>query len=121
MATKFRHPNSGDLYTPVSHQLIDLFERMRQEHGSWRVVCAVSDTRLKVLRNMRRGARKSISQRSLDRLCTTTGVGSIREFEWFTADEMVRMGVWDPVLYVEGKNRIWSDDLFEDDEDDEDE
>lgn len=99
---KKRHPNSGDLYTPVTPELLELFERMRAEHGTWRRVAAISETRLKVLRNLRRSKRKAVSQRLLDRLCSTTNVGSIHEFTWFTADDLVALGIWDPVQYVEG-------------------
>lgn len=96
-----KHPNSGDLYTPVTPELIELFERMKSEHGTWRRVAAISETRLKVLRNLRRSKRKAVSLRLLDRLCTTTNVGSVGEFTWFTADDLVALGVWEPVQYFE--------------------
>ena len=99
---KKRHPNSGDLYTPVTPELVALFERMKNEHGTWRRVAAISETRLKVLRNLRQAKRKAVSQRLLDRICSSTGVGSIHEFTWFTADDLVALGIWDPVQYVEG-------------------
>lgn len=102
MTAKRKHPNSGDLYTPVTPELLDLFERMRAEHGTWRRVAAISETRLKVLRNLRRSKRKAVSQRLLDRLCSTTQVGSIHEFTWFTADDLVKLGIWEPVQYVDG-------------------
>lgn len=97
-----KHPNSGDLYTPVTPELLALFERMRAEHGTWRRVAAISETRLKVLRNLRGAKRKAVSLRLLDRLCSTTNVGSVGEFMWFTADDLVKLGIWDPVQYVEG-------------------
>jgi hypothetical protein len=101
-----KHPNSGDLYTPVTPEVIALFERMRAEHSTWRKVAAISGTRLKVLRNMRNGKRKAISQRLMDRMCTTTGVGGVHEFTWFEANDLVALGIWDPVQYVEGSLRI---------------
>lgn len=101
-----RHPADLDLYTPVTPELIALFERMKQEHGTWRNVAAISDTRLKVLRNLRQGKRKAVSQRLLDRIITTTGVGGVHEFTWFTANDLVALGIWDPVQYVEGRARI---------------
>lgn len=101
-----KHPAGNDLYTPMTPELLQLFERMRAEHGSWRRVAALSGTRLKVLRNLRAAKRKAISQRLLDRMVTGTGVGALHEFVWFTADDLVALGIWDPVLYVEGTKRI---------------
>jgi len=103
--TRERHPKHGDLYTPVTQELLDLFERMAVEHGSYRRVCAVSGTRMKVFRFMRRGKRKAISMSQLDRLITTTEVGSLRDFIWFTADDLVALGIWKPTQYVAGRKR----------------
>lgn len=99
MAEGKRHPNDQDLYTPITPELLDLLERMRVEFGSWRLVAARSETRLKVIRNLRNTNRKAISQTLLDRLCTTTGIGSVHEFTWFTADDLVTMGIWEPIRY----------------------
>jgi hypothetical protein len=32
----------------------------------------------------------------LDEIITTTGVGELRDYDWFTADDLVESGVWDP-------------------------
>lgn len=101
-----RHPADDDLYTPTTPELLELFERMKKEHGTWRQVAAISETRLKVLRNLRQGKRKAVSQRLLDRIITSTGVGGMHEFTWFTANDLVALGIWDPVQYVEGTARI---------------
>src|SRR4051794_39293953 len=97
-----KHPNWADLYTPITPEVLDLFERMRDEHGSWRIVCAISKTRLKTMRNLRRGNRKCISQRLLDRLCSSTEVGSVDEFTWFTPEDLIALGIWKHTLYVAG-------------------
>lgn len=112
MANSFRHPNWAELYTPITPQILDLFERMRVEHGSWRNVCAISKTRLKTMRNLRRGNRKCISQRLLDRLCSSTEVGSVNEFTWFTADDLIALGIWKRTLYVEGYKRTQADKVY---------
>lgn len=101
-----KHPADGDLYTPMTPELMQLFNRMHDELGTWRRVAAVSETRLKVLRNLRAGKRKAISQRLLDRLVTSTGVGALHEFVWFTPADLIALGIWDPVLYVEGTRRV---------------
>lgn len=97
----YGHPNGGDLYTPVTPEVKELFLRMRRELGTWRMVAWKGEVRLKVLRNMRRSTRKAISQSLLDRLTTGTGVGSIHEFTWFTAQDLVNLGIWEPVKFLE--------------------
>ena len=99
------HPSQRDLYTPLTPELTALFKRMRDEHGSWRKVAALTGTRMKVLRNIRK-KRKCVSLTVLDRMCSGTRVGSVSEFPWFTADDLVRLGIWDPPLRVEGSRRI---------------
>lgn len=101
-----KHPNSHELYTPITPEVQQLFLRMKAEHGNWRRVAAVSKTRLKVLRIVRNAERKTVSQRLLDRICTTTEVGSIDEFPWYTPEELVSLGIWEPIQYVEGDKRI---------------
>lgn len=101
-----RHPSSGELYTPCTDQFYDLLNRMYQEWGSWRNVAWKGGVRMKVLRNLRAGDRKAVSMSLLDRMCTGTGVGSINDFIWFTADDLVALGIWKPVVYVEGDERV---------------
>ena len=91
------HPLRGDLYTPLNAATTALFERMRAKHGSWREVAYLSHTRLKVLHRFRApgGTRKTISMTKLDELITTTGVGDLRDYVWFTPDDLIAMGIWD--------------------------
>lgn len=96
MPEKSSHPNSGDLYTPITPEVLELLNEMRRVHSTWRDVSAISKTRLRVLRRIRTGGRKAISMTLLDRLITTTGVGVLESFTWFTADDLVALGVWDP-------------------------
>jgi len=95
MAQESKHPLKNDLYTPITPELLELFARMRAVHGSWREVAYLSHTRLKVLRRWRNGTRKAISMTKLDELITTTEVGSLRDYPWFTADDLVTLGIWD--------------------------
>jgi len=90
-----KHPKKNDLYTPITPELMELFAHMRAVHGSWREVAYLSNTRLKVLRRWRNGRRKSISMTKLDELITTTEVGDLRDYPWFTADDLVTLGIWD--------------------------
>jgi hypothetical protein len=105
-AKGYHHPRHEDLYTPITPEIIELIWRMRAEHGTWRRVAFLSNTRLKVLRRIRTGKRKAVSLRLLDRLCITTGVGSVEEFTWFTAEDLVALGIWKPTQYVDGTLRV---------------
>jgi len=100
-----KHPSHGDLYTPYTPELQELFVRMKLEYGTYRRICAISGTRLKVFRAIRNGNRKAISMRMLDRLITTTGVGTLDDYLWFTADDLVALGIWKPVEWDKTKPR----------------
>jgi hypothetical protein len=101
-----RHPNGGDLYTPVGVQFFDLLDLLHREYGSWRVVAWKTELRLKQLRTLRSGERKAISLRVLDRMITTSGVGDLSDFTFFTAEDLVKLGIWKEPRYVEGNKRI---------------
>lgn len=103
--SEHRHPAHRDLYTPVTNEMIILFERMKIEHGTYRRVCALSGVRMKVFRQVRRGKHKAVSLELMDKLVTSTGVGSLREFTWFTAEDLVALGIWKPTQYVAGSKR----------------
>jgi hypothetical protein len=47
--------------------------------------------------------------RLLDRILTGTGSGTVEEYIWFTPDDLVTLGIWNPPLYVEGRDRIQGD------------
>jgi hypothetical protein len=110
---KRRHPNSGDLYTPVGPQFYALLEQMKLEYGSWRVVAWKSELRMKQLRGYREGKRKAISLRVLDRMITASGVGNLGDFVFFTAEDLVKLGIWKEPFYVEGQLRIQGDTVRE--------
>ena len=106
MSNESHHPKSGDLYTPVTEEILELFAHMRARHGSWRQVAYLSNTRLKVLRRWRKGLVQAISMTKLDELITTTGVGSLRDYVFFTADDLVALGIWDaPAPPLDGKGK----------------
>jgi hypothetical protein len=112
MAKSRKHPRQGDVYTPVTPELVALLERMHDELGSWRAVCFAADIRPKILRSVRNSRSKSVSFSWLDDLCTCTGVGSVDEFQWFTPDDLVALGIWKPTQYVHGKKRIKGDKVW---------
>jgi|SRR6516165_4709423 hypothetical protein len=107
MARKIPHPKHNDLYTPITPEVLELFARMRHRHGTWREVAYLSNTRLKVLRRWRNGQRKTISMTKMDELITTTEVGDLRDYPWFTADDLVTLGIWEkPADPIESRSNL---------------
>lgn len=104
--TDSRHPRQADLYTPFGPDVLAILMRMHDEYGSWRRVAAITETRMRVIRVVKSGRRKAISQRFMDRLITKSGVGNLEQLPWFTADDLVTLGVWKHPQYVEGPKRI---------------
>lgn len=101
------HPNPrGDLYTPITPEFMGLLDRMRAECGSWRLVAAKCNMRMKTLRRIRKRAgsgpeQRAISLTTVDKMCIATGVGSSAEFIWFTADDLVTLGIWKQPVSIE--------------------
>ena len=97
------HPLNGEVYTPVTDEIVALINRLHDEHGRWRDIAELSGIRSKQLRSLRRhrhangNRRKTISLGMLDKLLTTTEVGHINDYPWYTPDELVEMGIWEPI------------------------
>lgn len=97
------HPLSGEVYTPMTTEVVEMIERLHLEYGQWRAVAEVSGLRLKQIRAIRQGkhangkARKTISLTVMDRILTTTAMGHVNDYEWYTPDELVEMGIWKPM------------------------
>lgn len=97
----WHHPNDWDLYTPITSEIRLLFQSLHDTNGSWRTVAAITETRLRVLRRIRTGERKTISMTLLDRMLTLLDVGvSIEDFTWYTPQELVSAGIWEDVTYI---------------------
>jgi len=107
------HPAHGELYTPIGPQFYALLDQLYLEYGSWRIVAWKTELRLKQLRTLRRGERKAISLRVLDRMITTSGVGNLGDFIFFTAEDLVKLGIWKEPRYVEGNKRIQGSEITE--------
>jgi hypothetical protein len=100
------HPlsNKFEVYTPMTEDICRLLDRMKDEHGGrWRDVSALSGVRLKQIRSLRQSKhangkdRKTVSLGVMDRLITTTDVGHVSDYPWYTPDELVEMGIWKPI------------------------
>src|SRR5262245_9894683 len=97
------HPLDGEVYTPVTKDIIRLIDRLYLEHGRWRDVAALCGLRVKQVRAIRQmkhangNRRKTISLTVMDRMLTTTEVGHVGDYPWYTPDELVEMGIWKPI------------------------
>lgn len=102
-----KHPREGvDLYTPITPEIIGLLNQLRDEHGTWRAVAEAVQTKVRIIRRVRQGERSAISMTLLDRIIQKGGIGDLDDFVWFTPDDLTAMGIWKPVVYVEGSKRV---------------
>ncbi len=97
------HPKKNELYTPWGPQIVELLDRMRAELGTWRDVSWKGGVRLKVLRGLRQGThanqakpRTTVSMTVLDRMIQGCGVGNLNDYPWYTPDELIGLGLWEP-------------------------
>jgi hypothetical protein len=83
-------------YTPITLEIQDILWAMHREWGGWRAVSAATGVRKRMLWRIREGEYKCVSEKVLDRLLTN-GLWSLRveDFDWYTVDELVEMGVWE--------------------------
>lgn len=70
-------------------------------NGTWRKVAEITETRLRVLRRIRNGERKTISMTLLDRMLTRLdGETSVEDYPWYTPNELVEQGIWQDTYYI---------------------
>jgi hypothetical protein len=98
---RWKHPAHGDVYTPVTLELLELIDEMKERLGTWRLLAARSGLRTRQLRYLRQEDRIAISLRTMDRLITASGIGSLDDLVWFTPDDLVELGIWDPPHYLD--------------------
>lgn len=97
----WRHPSDWDLYTPITGEIIRFMYALRDANTSWRNVAAITETRLRVLRRVRTGERKTISMTLLDRILTRLETSvTVENFPWYTPDELIALGIWDDTTYI---------------------
>jgi hypothetical protein len=108
-----KHPNSGDLYTPITSEVVQLLDRMRAEHGSWRAVsqCTYHGdpkdyVKLRVIRRIYTGHYITVAMKTLDRLVTDTQIGNIQNFLWFTPEDLIALGLWKDYLPPEDRAKV---------------
>jgi hypothetical protein len=106
---RYRHPLGKDVYTPMTPQMMGLLWRMRLEVGTWGELAYLAGLRRRQLRRATRLECQVISMTLLDRLCQASNVGHVGEFIWFTAEDLVELGFWKPIKYLNGRPRTKSD------------
>lgn len=94
---KHRHPLSNELYTPITPEILALFARLYDEYRTWRAVAEAVETKTRVIRRVRSSTRSAISMTLLDRVIQKSGIGDLRDYTWFTAEDMIALGLWKPV------------------------
>jgi hypothetical protein len=83
------------LFTPVTPELLAFLERLKDEWGSWQKLGMSSRVSQRWLRKVLNGHYKAMAYVTLDTMLTNLGVvGEVQKFPWYTASELVEMGVW---------------------------
>lgn len=108
------HPNTHELYTPLTPEVAALLERMKNELGTWRDVSAATLNpndeddyiHLRTIRRIRYGMYPAVSERILDRLITATGVGNLSDYPWFTPEDLIKLGLWKDILSPEERAAV---------------
>ena len=107
----------GDLYTPITPEIIRIVEGLRRDWGSWRMVSEVTGTRKRMLTRMlckHEKKYKSVSMTVLDRLLTLGRRSeTIDDFPWYTVDEMIEEGLWVGEWWLTATGRQWYLDRIE--------
>ena len=107
------HPAHGELFTPITDDLMAFLDECYRAVGSWKLLAERAGLRDRQLRRMRNGNKTTcLSMRTVDRLIVASGVGDLDEWLWFTPEDLMRLGLWDPPQYVEGRLRIKGNERF---------
>lgn len=84
-----------DLWTPVNEELQNLFVRIKDEYGSWTRMGWAGRCSQRWLRHVIAGEYRVMAYPTLDRFLNNLGWdGYIQGLEWYTAEELVEMGIW---------------------------
>jgi hypothetical protein len=97
-----------DLWTPLTDEVIGLIEMAKERSGmSWDLFARTSGHRARILRRYRTRhpetkktrRRNAIPLRVLDKYLTLGGLqAQIRELPWYTPEQMVEHGHWQPMV-----------------------
>lgn len=93
-------------WTPLTDELRDVIEGLVKEAGTWGRVALATGIKKRYLRRLRQRvdypsgkALKCVSFDVLDRLLTPSEkVYLLQTLPWYTVDELLEKGLWDPVF-----------------------
>jgi len=87
---------TGDnLWTLVDDELLDLFRHIKKEYGSWDAMGWAGRCSQRWLRAVMAGEYVAMGYPTLDSFLGNLGYdGHVQLREWYTAEELVEMGVW---------------------------
>src|SRR5262245_25822759 len=101
---------TGDnLWTPVDDGLLELFERIKAEYGTWNAMGWAGRCSQRWLRHVMAKDYKVIGYPTLDRFLNNLGWdGWVQQLEWYSAEELVEQGVWkeQPMPLPHRKSRL---------------
>lgn len=96
-----KHPRGEELFTPITPEIRSLFVHLYDEYNTWRAVAEAVQTKARVIRRVRSERHSAISMTLLDRVIQKGGIGRLGDYTWFTADDMIALGIWKPVQYID--------------------
>jgi hypothetical protein len=84
-----------DLWTPVNAELLELFERIKREYGTWTDMGWTGRCSQRWLRHVMAEEHKDIAYTTLDEFLNNLGWdGWVQKLEWYSSSELVEMGIW---------------------------
>jgi hypothetical protein len=95
----WKHPKAGELYTPVTPEVIAVIQATKRKCGTWETMAYHTKTRSRIFRRYLKGYHKAISLTMMDRLLVTLGEGNLDDFLWFTPEDLIELGIWKETHY----------------------
>lgn len=104
----FKHPlQNSDYYTPITPEIVAMLIELRQIVRTLRRLEILLKTKRRHLRRILKGETKAISMSLLDRIHTEIGTPyQVNDYLWFTAEDLVSLGIWQPTGYVAGDKQL---------------
>lgn len=88
----------GELYTPVTPELLEWFEELRVKHGSYAQICRVCRISTRHFRHIRAGVYATLGLALVDKILTRgESAHRVDDLKWYTPEQAVREGLWPPM------------------------
>lgn len=88
----------GETYTMKDEKFFTLLDELRkQAGGNWKDIARASRLSTRTVRRMRNGQNQTVSWTYMDKMLSRMGFPHrIQEFEFYTPEQLVEMGIWKP-------------------------